>query len=1163
MPTHDPGAAFRQPNPQSARRRRTVRPVIATLASCAMVGSLVAFAPAAMAIDPAEDGVYRFDFGTGSSPVADGWNEVGPDTLYDEETGFGITAETGNGLFSRDRTGSNPDPVLGDFLASTAWEFAVDLPDGEYDVTVSIGDALSGTSGTNTTVSLEGGDGTRFTSPGGGNATETFRGTVTDGQLNIGLTGSGLGTYINGIEVSPVVPATPAEATITRVAWNVVELSWAASDGAASYTVERADVGADGEPGTFAPLTEGITETTYADESVSVGGSYAYRVVAISAFDLASEASDTLTSGEIPELEIPAAAGDLAVTAVTTDSVALTWSAVPNAATYLVERAPSGTDAFVELATLDTPGYTDTGVDTDVAWTYRVTATNQAGTSPATTVDSPEYISPDPLPDGDQVRFDFGPGAVEDGALPVTSATSFDEEWGYGFTTAPTAETADIDRAADDDLRGDFVAVDGGVFEVDLGAGDYSVQLIAGDDEAESVVTITAESIQKVQENPQLAGDYLEMAFPIALVDGVLTLEFAGGETAALNALTITRLAERNAGAITTAYITGDSTVQTYDPIAYAPQAGWGQMIDRFFEDDIAFTNHAIGGRSSKNFITQGRLDEVLRSIRPDDYLFIQFGHNDATQGVDDRYASPEDYKEYLRVYVEGARQRGATPILVTPVSRRSFDAETGQFNVSFPDYVEKMTELAVEEDVLLVDLSLSSREYLNEIGPEAAKAVFLHVDPGVYPNRPSGTVDDTHFQEYGAIQMARLIAQDVADLDDPLSERVADIEPPAEVPVAPQNLVAGAISNGGATLQWDASPTADIYKIYRQAVADPEPEWALVGSVTQTSSIVQGLAEGTAYRYRVIAVNGRGDSEPSETVTFTTKEALYKFDMQLSGNPLAAGYTEVTPDMGYTAERGFGFETPLAANSGRDRGSADGAANDIVRDFMLPGDSSTFALDVPNGTYSVKTYSGDWIGTTRTSFRVEGRDAGTGNAGRGSVNDTLRGPFLVTDGQLNVEAFGNAAGTRFNGLEVTPILLGPTGLEVSELDTDPASASVTLAWDRVNDLSWNVYRQSPFDAKPVLVGAVDEPTFVDTSARVGLDYAYYVTAVDQTDLESVPSNTVEVSFVDGEVEVPRRRWTSRSNRSTSARSRSRGRSRWARSIRWSSAPRSPASRVT
>ena len=93
-------------------------------------------------------------------------------------------------------------------------------------------------------------------------------------------------------------------------------------------------------------------------------------------------------------------------------------------------------------------------------------------------------------------------------------------------------------------------------------------------------------------------------------------------------------------------------------------------------------------------------------------------------------------------------------------------------------------------------------------------------------------------------------------------------------------------------------------------------------------------------------------------------------------------GYTEVTPDRGYTKERGYGFTNVLPAAAGRDRGAAEGS-NDLIRDFVLPGDSSTFALDVPNGTYSVKTYSGDWIGSSKTSFRIEGKEAGTGNAGR------------------------------------------------------------------------------------------------------------------------------------------------------------------------------------
>lgn len=724
---------------------------------------------------------------------------------------------------------------------------------------------------------------------------------------------------------------------------------------------------------------------------------------------------------------------------------------------------------------------------------------------------------PAPLPEGDVIAFDFGPGDVAPGALPVTSETTFDDTWGYGFSTAPTAENPDVDRGGDDAVRSDFVAAHGGTFEVDLAPGDYSVSLIAGDAEAATEIAITAESIAKVQSTAKAAGEYLEMAFPIALVDGRLTLQIAGG-AASLNALTITRLPARSAGAVPTTYLTGDSTVQTYDATAYAPQAGWGQMLDRFLTDEVAVKNHAIGGRSSKNFLTQGRLDEVLRAIRPGDYLFAQFGHNDATQGVDDRYASPADYKEYLRTYVEGARQRGATPVLVTPVSRRNFDPETGLFRVSFPEYVAKMIELADEEDVALVDLSASSRAYLDEIGPEAAKAVFLHVDPGVFPNRPAGTVDDTHFQEYGAIQMARLVAQGVSELDVPLADEVVDTEPPAEVPVAPQNLVAGAISNAGATLRWDAVPTADIYKVYRQA-AD-EDAWTLVGTVTQPTTIVQGLAEGATVSYRVVAVNGRGESEPSAPVEFTTKQAAYRFDFQLKGNPLAAGYTEVTPDTGYSKERGYGFLVALPANAGRDRGAAEGS-DDLVRDFVLPGDSSTFAIDVPNGTYSVKTFSGDWIGSSRTSFRVEGKEAGTGNAGRGSVASVLRGPFLVTDGQLDVEAYGAAAGSRLNGLEITPILLGPTGLEVSRVDADPAAPEIDLEWDAEPGLTWNVYRTSAFDDESTLVGSTTEPAYTDRTARVGLDYTYTVTAIDRTGLESVPSAEVETSLVDEDAAAP------------------------------------------
>jgi fibronectin type 3 domain-containing protein len=701
-------------------------------------------------------------------------------------------------------------------------------------------------------------------------------------------------------------------------------------------------------------------------------------------------------------------------------------------------------------------------------------------------------------------RFDFGTpdSPVAEGYTGV-GALQYDATRGYGFTDPSKVTTTD--RGGSDPIRQDFVTVGSTSFLVDLPNGDYTVSLVAGDTTEASEIAITAEKMAKVQLTAKPAGEYLSMTFPISLVDGQLNLDFAG-TAAKLNSLVISRLPARTAGAKPTVFIAGDSTVQTYDP-GFAPQAGWGQMINRFFNDDVLFVNKAIGGRSSKNFISQGRLDEILGAIRPNDYLFVQFGHNDATQGVDDRYASPADYKEYLRTYVHGARQRQAIPVLVTPVSRRSFDPVTLKFNVSFPEYVAKMKELAAEENVALVDLSASSRAYLDEIGPEAAKAVFLHVDPGIYPGRPAGTVDDTHFQEYGAIQMARLVATDVAGLSIPIANQVVEVESPANVPAAPTGLIATSVSNAGATLKWTAAQGADIYRIYRDGT--------LVGTTTAASSVVQGLAEGQTYSYRVTAVNGRGESAPSSEVTFTTKRAKYKFDFGPVGSPVAAGYTEVNRTMTYTAERGFGFTQPPEALADRDRGSTAGVPNDLQRDFVLSGSPFEFKLDVPNGTYMVKTYSGDWIGTSRTDFNIEGRASGNGNAGRAAVAERLHGPISIGDSQLNVVVSGT--GARLNGIEVTPLLVAPTGL-TAQADGN----TVTLAWTAADDaVGYRVYRQGPENPEPVKVADSATPGFTDTTVVAGLTYDYSVTAIDNTGLESVPSASVTAAVIDPSVAKP------------------------------------------
>lgn len=219
-------------------------------------------------------------------------------------------------------------------------------------------------------------------------------------------------------------------------------------------------------------------------------------------------------------------------------------------------------------------------------------------------------------------------------------------------------------------------------------------------------------------------------------------------------------------------YLAGDSTVQTYRA-SQRPQAGWGQMIASYFDDGVQFSNHAIGGRSSRSFIEQGRLDTIVSLLQPGDYLMVQFGHNDADSSKPERYTPVNDYRNYLKTYIDRARSKGAIPILVTPVSRRDYNAANGQFKPSFPDYVAAMKQVAAETNTLLIDLNARSVALYNTIGIEGTKSIFLHVAAGQYPYFPDGVQDNTHFQEQGAIKIAGLVATGIDELNIPLSEHL------------------------------------------------------------------------------------------------------------------------------------------------------------------------------------------------------------------------------------------------------------------------------------------------------------------------------------------------------------------------------------------------------
>ncbi|MEJ5866552.1 fibronectin type III domain-containing protein [Pseudokineococcus sp. 5B2Z-1] len=1003
----------------SVRRRRSRAVVaVATASAVALLG-----VPAAVAAD--DPATWSFDLGTATSPVAEEWTGVPESNRYSAEVGYGIVPVEGAAPVSRDRGTSSAGAVAQDFVLGTAWGFALDVPDGAYDVRVLSGDLLPGTSTTRTSISLEGVP-VGSVSSRQAVSEQTWRTVVEDGQLTVDVTGAGAGGYVNGLQVTAVEadPDDPATSLL--------------------------------------PAPEDLRTARVADGAVMVR-----------------------------------------------------WDEVPGSAGYVLERGEAVDGPWAEVARVQGRDVfaTDEGVDTTAVHHYRVRALDaDGGASAASAMAVSSLTTPAPALDGPLV-LDLGGGALADGAVRVDASTPYTAERRYGVVDP--REVTSTDRGGDDPLRGDSLDLGATELVVDLPPGDYTVDVVAGDTGGSSEVSLEVEEMAKVLTTALPPGELLEMSFDIALVDGQMNLDL-GGSAPHLAGLTITPQGPREAAEQPTAWITGDSTVQTYTD-DYAPQAGWGQMLDRYLTDDVDVVNAAIGGRSSKNFISQGRLDEVLLDVRPGDHLLVQFGHNDNSYGVDDRYAAPDDYAEYLRTFVDGARQRGATPVLVTPVSRRSYAAD-GTANVSFPAYVEAAERLAAETGTPLVDLSASSRAYLTEIGPERAKSVFLWVPEGAYPNRPGGTQDDTHFQTYGAVQMARLVAADVAELDVPLADEVVDAERPAEVPAAPAAPVASGVSSSGAVLTWEPVEGADVYLVQRKDAGADDGAYALATTSTVGRASVAGLDEGASYDLRVVAVNGRGESAPSAPVRVTTRAALVRLDVQLSGSPVAEGYEAVDETTLYTPERGYGWVSLEPAIGGRDRGTGyDDPPDDVERDFLLPSPENELAVDVPRGTYAVTTYNGDWIGTSRSEVQLEGRAYGSSNAGRGSVSKKTSQPVDVVDGQLSLVMTGSSS--RLNGVEVTALLLAPTALAAGDVAVDGTDVSVPLAWTAAPDAAgYRVYRQAPGAAAADALGEVDGTSFVDTTADVGLEYAYRVVALDAAGTESVPSEDALVTTVDDDV---------------------------------------------
>ena len=370
-----------------------------------------------------------------------------------------------------------------------------------------------------------------------------------------------------------------------------------------------------------------------------------------------------------------------------------------------------------------------------------------AGASPDAAADDPPAAR----------RFLFGQaGAMPAaGSVAVAPGSRYDPALGFGFTSDGPVRAAGGAVAADP--GGSFT------FAAAVPEGVYRVTVTLGDPSAESVTTIKAESRRLMVEAARVpAGATEQRTFLVAVrsaaiapADGQaagrvklkprevgtpdwddrMSLEFTGRPAVAAVEIA-------PAGEVVTVFLAGDSTVTDQ---AREPWNSWGQMLPRFFGPGVAVANHAESGESLRSFAGGNRFAKVWSQIRPGDYLFLQFGHNDQKERGEGVGAFTT-YADRLRAAARTAREHGAIPVIVTPVARRAFDPENKLVN-NLGDFPEAARRVAAELGAPLVDLNAMSRRFYEALGPEGSKKAF---------------VDNTHHNNYGSYELARAVVEGI-----------------------------------------------------------------------------------------------------------------------------------------------------------------------------------------------------------------------------------------------------------------------------------------------------------------------------------------------------------------------------------------------------------------
>lgn len=372
--------------------------------------------------------------------------------------------------------------------------------------------------------------------------------------------------------------------------------------------------------------------------------------------------------------------------------------------------------------------------------------------------------------------FQFGSDLKIKKGIAVTKSLQYKSDLGYGF---------DFNTESHLKLNSNSFSIEKPVyFSVKLPEGNYQVEVVLGSAQKDLKTTIKAESRRlMVNEfivakgksavqvfnvnvrNPKI-DDNLNVTLKdrekdILDWDDKLTLEFLG-ETA-VQSIKITKKDN-----LTVLYLAGDSTVTDQD---VEPWASWGQFITNYFNENVVVINYAYSGSSLSSFKASNRLKKILSQIKKGDYLFVEFGHNDEKIKGDGN-GPWESYSNLLTEFTQAAKDKGAIPILVTPTQRRFFN-ENATLKDTHGDFPPAMRAVAQKNNTALIDITKMTTELYETWGDEASKKAFVQYPANTFPGQEKALDDNTHFNSFGANEIALCVIKGIRQLDLPLKKQI------------------------------------------------------------------------------------------------------------------------------------------------------------------------------------------------------------------------------------------------------------------------------------------------------------------------------------------------------------------------------------------------------